>query len=125
MEIYKFFYPHFNPLLSGTPLRQQELSELSQSTALLRRAIEQAEKRNAPSGLRVINHDQLQSALKALKYAEATLENLEQAHPGDSLSTLEAVARERTDMPGWRSWASLFFEQLRYAYKQRDKAANE
>lgn len=113
MEIYKFLYPHLNPLLLATPIRQYELSELSQTCTLLRRSLEHAERRNIPAFQRTVKQDQLQSALKTIRYLETLLQSMEESHKGDSVGNLEDLARERSMLPGWKSWSSLLLEQLK------------
>lgn len=113
MEIYKFLYPHFNPLLLATPIRQHELSELTQTCTLLRRALEHAERRNSPGYQRTVNQEQLHSALKAIRYLETVLQGMEEGHKGDTVGNLEDLARERSTLPGWKSWATILLEQLK------------
>ena len=123
MEVYKFFYPHFNPLHFSTPLRQQELGELAQSAVLLRRALEFAVHRNSGFERRRVSQEQLESALKALRYIERILLSVEDAHPGDSDQDLEQLASERKEMPGWKSWASILESELKKSPSKPAKVA--
>ncbi len=123
MEVYKFFYPHFNPLHFSTPLRQQELGELSQSAVLLRRALEFAVHRNSGLERRRVSQEQLESALKALRYIERILLSVEDAHPGDSDQDLEQLASERKELPGWKSWASILESELKKSPNKPAKVA--
>jgi hypothetical protein len=123
VEVYKYFYPHFNPLHFNTPLRQQELAELAQSAVLLRRAVEFASHRNARIERRRVNQEQLESALKALRYVERVLLSVEDAHPGDSDQDLDALAKERKDLPGWKSWASIVEADLKRSASKPAKVA--
>lgn len=112
MDIYRYFHPHHNPRLFSTPLRQQELSELEQAAAELKKALERARLRTerAPAGLILPSH--FTDLLKAIRFIESSLQTLCDAHDGDDLSTLEDIVQERSGMRGWEAWTSIVNEQL-------------
>jgi type II secretory pathway pseudopilin PulG len=112
MDIYRYFHPHHNPRLFSTPLRQQELSELEQAAAELKKAIERARLRTerAPAGRILPSH--FIDVLKAIRFIESSLQTLCDAHDGDSPEVLQDIVRERSGMRGWEAWTSIVNEQL-------------
>lgn len=112
MDIYRFFHPHHNPRLYSTRLRQQELSELEQAASQLRKAVERARQRTLRQTVPPILPEHFTDLLKALRFVEASLETLCDAHPGDSEAEMRELVAERSAFRGWESWAALVEEQL-------------
>jgi type II secretory pathway pseudopilin PulG len=112
MDIYRYFHPHHNPRLFSTPLRQQELSELEQAAAELRKALERARLRTerAPAGRILPNH--FEDLLKAVGFLESSLQTLCDAHDGDDPNVLEELVEERLGLRGWEGWTRIVKEQL-------------
>lgn len=113
MDIYRFFHPHHNPRLHSTPLRQQELGELAQAAAELRKALERAQKRTERATHPPILSQHFQDPIKAARYLEFALQTLVDVHPGDSSIVLRELVDERCEFSGWHLWTSLVQEQLR------------
>ena len=112
MDIYRFFHPHHNPRLHSTPLRLQELSELEQAAAELRKALERARLRTVRSREGRIMPAHFTDALKAISFIETSLQSLCDAHEGDDYQTLCDLLKERSGSRGWEAWTSLLWEQL-------------
>ncbi|RMG41578.1 MAG: hypothetical protein D6719_08315 [Candidatus Dadabacteria bacterium] len=112
MDIYRFFHPHHNPRLHSTPLRQQELSELEQAAAELRKALNRAMRRVERAPVAPIMPEHFRDILKAMRFVEASLQTLCDAHPGDGDSELRDLINERSGFSGWETWTSLLREQL-------------
>jgi len=112
VDIYRFFHPHHNPRLHRTALRQQELSELEQAAAELRKALERAQSRCTRNPKAPIMPQHFADLLKAMRFVEASLQTLCDSHQGDSLTTLAEMIQERSGFSGWESWTSLLNEQL-------------
>jgi len=112
MDIYRFFHPHHNPRLHSTPLRQQELSELEHAAAELRKAIDRAQRRAARQPVPPIMSEHFNDILKAMRFAEASLQTLCDAHPGDTAQELKDLVNERSELTGWDAWTSMIREQL-------------
>jgi hypothetical protein len=112
MDIYRFFHPHHNPRLHSTPLRQQELGELGQAAAELRKALERAQKRTERKTAAPILPQHFTDIIKAARFLETSLQTLVDAHPGDGEEIIRALIRERTECPGWDTWTALVREQL-------------
>ena len=112
MDIYRFFHPHHNPRLHSTPLRQQELSELEQAAAELRKALDRAKRRAKRPSQSPILPQHFDDVIKAMRFVESSLQTLCDAHPGDSIEILWDMVHERSEFPGWQTWASLLDQQL-------------
>jgi len=112
MDIYRFFHPHHNPRLHSTPVRQQELSELEQVASELRKALERTRKRTERSDKGRILPSHYEDILKAIRFVEASLETLCDAHEGDSPEDLVDLLAERSQLIGWEAWSSILREQI-------------
>lgn len=112
MDIYRFFHPHHNPRLHSTPLRQQELSELEQAAAELRKALERAEHRTSRKTIPPIMREHFTDIIKAMMFVENSLQTLCDAHPGDSKASLLDLIHERSGFSGWDAWTNLLTEQI-------------
>ena len=123
VEIFKFFYPHFNPLLRSIPPRQQELSELEQVASLLRKALEKMQQRALLKSNTPLPSDLFSSAVKAARFVENAVSGLVTTHPGDTDGALYDLVQERSTLPGWKSWSSLLREQL--IDREREKELGE
>lgn len=123
MDIYRFFHPHHNPRLHSTPVRQQELGELEQAAAELRKSLERAKKRAERRPSPPILPEHYTDIIKAARFVEVSLRTLYAAHPGDSKMTLLDIIAERSEFAGWESWASLLREQLGCFEKDADGLA--
>ncbi len=118
MDIYRFFHPHHNPRLHSTPLRQQELSELEQAAAELRKAIERAQARTSRRQAGLILPGHFDDILKAMRFVEYSLQTLCDAHPGDEPEVVLDLINERSSMSGWEAWTSLLREQSHFEDSQ-------
>lgn len=112
MDIYRFFHPHHNPRLHSTPPRQQELSELEQAAAELRKAVDRMQQRATRRPIPPIMSEHFTDILKAMRFVEVSLQTLCDAHPGDSGKELRDLVNERSELTGWDAWTSLIREQL-------------
>ena len=112
MDIYRFFHPHHNPRLHCTPLRQQELSELAQAAAELRKALERAMKRTERKPQPPILPQHFHDIIKAARFIESSLDTLVDAHPGDSETIIMELINERSEFLGWENWSALVREQM-------------
>jgi predicted nuclease with TOPRIM domain len=117
MDIYRFFHPHHNPRLLGTPLRQQELGELEQAASELLRALKRAQLR-CQKQEQSAQVQQLSEPIQALQFTVNRLAELCDKHPGDSLEDLYDLISERGDTTGWANWSELVREQLAYQGEQ-------
>jgi hypothetical protein len=120
MDIYRFFHPHHNPRLHNTKLRQQELGELEQAAAELRKALERAKQRTSRRPVSRILPEHFTDLLKAVRFVEMSLQTLCDAHPGDTEEEMLDLIRERSEFTGWETWASLLREQLAGIPKQSE-----
>lgn len=112
MDIYRFYHPHHNPRLHSTPIRQQEVSELEQGAAELRKALERAQKRCKRKTVPPIMPEHFEDIIKAMWFVERSLQTLCDVHPGDSLSEISEIIAERSSFSGWETWTKLVNEQL-------------
>lgn len=112
MDIYRFFHPHHNPRLHSTAVRQQELSELEQAAAELRKALERAQQRTVRKAAAPILPSHFVDMIKAMRFVENSLETLCDAHPGDTRSHLIDMIQERSACSGWEAWTALLSEQV-------------
>ena len=112
MDIYRFFHPHHNPRLHNTALRQQEISELEQAASELRKALDRARLRTERKSAAPIMPEHFNDIIKAMRFVEASLQTLCDAHPGDGHDAMRELIRERSEFTGWESWVSLLREQL-------------
>lgn len=112
MDIYRFFHPHHNPRLHNTAVRQQELGELEQAAAELRKALERARKRAEKKVTPPIMPEHYNDIIKAARFVELSLKTLYDAHPGDARLALLDLINERSEFAGWEAWSSLLREQL-------------
>ncbi len=112
MDIYRFFHPHHDPRLYSTPLRQQELSELEQAASELLKAIDRAKKRMKRKTKPPIMPEHFTDLEKAMRFVQASLQTLCDAHPGDAIEDLEDLVHERSGFVGWDGWSSLVHEQI-------------
>lgn len=112
MDLYRYFHPHHNPRLNKVPLRLQELAELEQAAAELKKAIERAEIRAANTNSQIIRSEHFTEIAAALDYVVSALSMLSEAHPGDDLDTLAQMLHERKDTPGWETWSKLLSQKL-------------
>ena len=112
MDIYRFFHPHHNPRLHSTPIRQQELSELEQAAAELRKALERAQQRTVRKPVSPLMPSHFVDFIKAMHFVEHSLQTLCDAHPGDTRTHLIDMINERSSFSGWETWTSLLSEQL-------------
>ncbi len=113
MDIYRYFHPHHNPRLHSTPLREQELNELEQAAAELKKALERAQMRTE----RAKNRNKIlpchfTDMIKAMRFVESSLQTLCDAHEGDEKSDLHDLVEERSILQGWQTWTRLLQEQL-------------
>lgn len=122
MDIYRFFHPHHNPRLHSTPVRQQELSELEQAASELRKALERARLRTLRAPANRILPSHFVDIVKAMRFVEASLQTLSDAHEGDEQGALRDLVVERSSLNGWEAWTSLVKEQL---HQDSDKIVNE
>ena len=120
MDIYRFFHPHHNPRLHNRAVRQQELGELEQAAAEMRKALERAKKRAERQPSPPILPQHYTDIIKAARFVESSLKTLYSAHPGDSRSVLFDLISERSSFAGWESWSSLLREQLGYVDEDED-----
>ncbi|WKZ57460.1 MAG: hypothetical protein QY326_01980 [Bdellovibrionota bacterium] len=125
MDIYRFFHPHHNPRLHNTHLRQQELCELEQAASELRKALERAQARTRRAPTPPIMPEHFTDVLKAIRFVEASLQTICDAHPGDSEAELAQVVSERSELSGWESWTSLIREQLVSSRQEVAAASND
>jgi len=112
MDIYRYFHPHYNPRLHSTPLRQQELSELEQAAGELRKSLERAQQRTTRKPATPIIPSHFTDIIKAMRFVEASLQTLCDAHDGDSRNELTELIGERAGLSGWEAWSALVEEQL-------------
>ncbi|MCB0333572.1 MAG: hypothetical protein KDD55_08745 [Bdellovibrionales bacterium] len=112
MDIYRFFHPHHNPRLHSTPVRQQELSELEQAASELRKALDRARQRTLRAPAHRILPSHFVDIIKAMRFVEASLQTLSDAHEGDEQRALKDLVVERSSLSGWEAWTSLVKEQL-------------
>ncbi len=112
MDIYRFFHPHHNPHLHSTPLRLQELLELEQAAAELRKALGRAQRRTRRKAAGRILPGHFDDVIRAMSFVESSLQTLADAHDGDSLEDLQTLAKERERFRGWETWVSLLRQQL-------------
>ena len=112
MEIYRFFHPHHNPRLHSVALRQQELFELEQVAAELRKALERARERSRRRPASPILAEHFDGIMKAVRFVEDSLKTLSDAHPGDSVDALRALVQEREDFSGWDTWCRVLQQQM-------------
>lgn len=112
MDIYRFFHPHHNPRLHSTHLRQQELCELEQASSELRKALERAQARARRAPRAPIMPEHFTDLLKAIRFVEASLQTICDAHAGDTEEELTRLVAERSEFSGWETWTSLIREQL-------------
>ena len=121
MDLYRFFYPFANPRLHATPVRQQELSELEQVAAELRKAVERLQRRTAKKSIGAITSDHFDDMVKALAFVEESLQTLNDAHPGDRPEVVQDMINERINMSGWEQWTQLLLEQIEYSKTEESK----
>lgn len=112
MDIYRFFHPHHNPRLHSTPLRLQELLELEQASAELRKALERALRRTKRKRTGPVLPSHFNDIIKAMRFVEASLQTLGDAHDGDSEAEMNQLIQERSNFSGWEAWVSLLRQQL-------------
>ena len=112
MDLYRYFHPHHNPRLRKTPLRLQEIGELSQAADELKRAIERAKLRTEAASVGAIRSQHFDDVLIAMEYVVESLEILTQAHPGDEHSEMLEMLRERQNAPGWENWSRLLRQRI-------------
>lgn len=112
MDIYRFFHPHHNPRLHSTPIRQQEISELEQAAAELRKALERAQQRTLRRPAPPILAEHFNDLIKAMRFVEYSLETLCDVHTGDSENCLLDLINERSVLSGWETWTALLKEQI-------------
>lgn len=115
MDLYRFFHPHHNPRLYSTPLRQQELSELEQFASELRKVLERAQQRVSRKPSPPIMKEHFDDIIKAIRFVEASLQTLCDAHAGDSPDQIMDLLTERSGFFGWEAWSGLVREQLGYS----------
>ena len=134
MDIYRFFHPHHNPRLHSTPVRQQELSELEQVASELRKSLERARQRTERCDRTRILPSHYDDILKAIKFVEASLQTLCDAHEGDTQENLIDLLGERSQLVGWETWSAILREQilsdgdfsrLREGVSERDETLSE
>ena len=112
MDLYRYFHPHHNPRLRNTPLRLQELGELTQAANELKRALERARLRSEDHPIGGIREEHFSDILVAMSYVAESLSTLTQAHPGDEHSDMFQLLRERQNAPGWENWSRLVQQRL-------------
>lgn len=125
MDIYRFFHPHHNPRLHSTPLRLQEILELEQCAAELRKALERALRRTKRKRTGPVLPTHFHDIIKAMHFVEASLATLCDAHEGDDEQEMNDLIHERSSFSGWEAWVSLLRQQLvlQEAEEERMKAA--
>lgn len=112
MDIYRFFHPHHNPRLHSTPVRLQELLELEQAAAELRKALERALRRTKRKRTGPVLPSHFNDIIKAMRFVEASLQTLGDAHEGDSEVEMNQLLHERSNFSGWEAWVTLLRQQL-------------
>lgn len=112
VDIYRFFHPHHNPRLHCTSLRQQEVSELEQCAAELRKALERARRRVKRNPKPPVFPEHFDDTIRAMIFVERSLQTLCDAHSGDMPEELMELINERAGSVGWDTWTSLLREQL-------------
>jgi hypothetical protein len=114
VHIYRFFHPHHNPRLLRIKLRQQELGELEQAAAELRKAIERAVTRLTRKPVPPLSAEHFAEVVNAIRFVEGSLQKLCQSHPGDESEDTKALIAERASFVGWDTWSRLAAEQLQH-----------
>lgn len=112
MDIYRFFHPHHNPRLINTSVRQQELSELEQAAAELRKALERMQQRITRRPVTPIMSEHFTDLIKAMNFVEKSMQTLSDAHKGDSIEDFRDLINERSECSGWENWSNILREQL-------------
>ena len=112
MDLYRYFHPHHNPRLRVTPMRLQELAELEQAAIELGKAIKRAHIRTGRAPIGDLCEEQFNHVLEAAQALVQGLSDLTTAHPGDDLTTMKQLLRERRDAPGWETWSRLLRQRL-------------
>jgi hypothetical protein len=120
MDIYRFFHPHHNPRLHSTPMRLQELLELEQASAELRKALERAMRRTKRKRKGPVLPSHFADIIKAMRFVETSLETLCDAHDGDSEIEMNDLIHERSHFSGWEAWVSLLRQQLLMQEDERE-----
>ena len=115
MDLYRYFHPHHNPRLKATPLRMQELGELEQAAAELKRALERAMLRAGENSVGGIRDEHFGEILVAMDYVVDSLTTLTHAHPGDLNEHMEELLKERENAPGWENWTRLLSQRMTIA----------
>ncbi len=112
MDLYRYFHPHHNPRLRVTSMRLQELAELEQAAIELSRALKRAHIRSTNAPIAGICEDTFDKVLDAAQLLVSNLSNLTKSHPGDDLTTMKKLLKERRDAPGWETWTKLLRQRL-------------
>lgn len=107
MDIYSFFYSHHNPKIKNKPVRQQEVLELYQVVLELKKALKTAEHRTEACGKPPYLSQHFAEIVAQLEPIAQNLNNLAEAHPGDSESDVKELIQERSDLPSWKNWSQL------------------
>ena len=113
MDIYRFFHPHHNPRLLKKAVRQVELMELQQASAELRKAVERARQRVGLNPTAKLLPEHFSEIVKALRFAEESLQTLAQTQAGDKPQSMVDFVEERRGLKGWEEWSKLLVEQLK------------
>ena len=123
MDLFRYFYPHHNPRLQNKALRHQELGELLQAATELKNALKRAELRTENHPVGGIEGEHFNQVLTAMEYVAESLETLNNAHPGDQDSDMQAMVNERKEMPGWEGWVRVLRQQMEQSQLQEKPEA--
>ena len=121
MDIYRYFHPHHNPRLYGKAVRLQELYELEQAAAELRKALARARKRTERKGFSEIGKRNFDDVIEAARFLQKEIKALCQVHPGDTEAELLEVAHERSNLVGWNNWSELVDQSVEYNRRSKGK----
>lgn len=86
--------------------------ELEQASAELKKAIIRARTRLERVASPPLLPSHFNDIIKAMDFANTSLQTLCDAHPGDSETDLSQLVQERASFSGWEIWSSLLDQQL-------------
>ena len=107
MDIYNFFYSHHNPKIKSKSLRQQEVLELYQVVQELMKALKVAGIRTETALKPPYLGQHFSDLVSQLEPIANVLNNLAEAHPGDSDEDIKELIKERSNLPSWKNWTQL------------------
>ena len=93
-------------------MRLQELAELEQAAIELGKALKRAHIRSGKAPIASINEEVFSKVLQAAQELVENLSDLTSSHPGDDLTTMKQLLRERNEAPGWETWVKLLRQRL-------------